>query len=354
MKTLKTVLILITFFFFASWLYKLLAILFLAVVWRDKIKQLHKWVYPSIITILLVAIFMVIPRFRYNTSDRVRLIYQDKTGNAIHPPISHYIANMIIPEEEAMNVCIYGVRCAGMFPSLANWLVQDFLKDDKKGNIANFYSPFDALNWSGNFPMSGVTSQVFYQMGLGSTQSVYLIKPKNYNPEKSYPVVFFMHGLMGNWKLYQGIFKDLDDCIVLSIGTKDWSGIYQKSDINALFTKQIPFLKNMGFKVDENNLHLIGLSNGGSASNVAYNSFSNKFKTITFISTGINQTYPVESKILLIGGGGDPSSSSLKPAYTKLKENGSKAELYWQNDETHYLLVNKKDEIISLLNSNYQ
>ena len=354
MKLFKTLLILIAFFFFVSWQYKILAILLLAIVWKDKQKNLHKWAYPSTIILLLVALFLVTPRYRYNTSDRVRLIYQDQAGNPVLPPISHYLANTLVPEEEAMNICIYGVRCAGMFSSFSNWLVQDFLKDDKKGNISNFYSPIHELNKSGNFPMSGITSQIFNQTGLGSTQSVYLIKPENYNPDKAYPIVFFMHGLMGNWKLYQGIFKNLDDCIVLSIGTKDWSGIYNKSDLSALFTKQIPFLKNMGFKVDEKNLHLIGLSNGGSASNIACNSFSNKFKTIAFISTGINQTAAVQSKLLLIGSGGDPSAGSLKPAYARLKENGSKTDLYWQNDETHYLLVNKKEEILSFLKSNYK
>ena len=201
--------------------------------------------------------------------------------------------------------------------------------------------------------MSGITSQVFNQMGMGNSHTVYLTQPKNYSPDKEYPIVFFMHGYMGNWKLYQGIFRDLDDCIVLSVGTKDWSGIYNEADISSLFSKQIPFLKSMGFKVDEKNLHLIGLSNGGSASNVAYNSFSNKFKTIAFISTGIGQTNPIRSKVLLVGGGGDISSQSLKPAYTKLKKNGSKAELYWQDDETHYLLVNKSEEIVSFLRSAY-
>ena len=109
----------------------------------------------------------------------------------------------------------------------------------------------------------------------------------------------------------------------------------------------------MGYNIDEKNLHLIGLSNGGSASNIAYNSFSNKFRTISFMSTSIEQSYPVQSKVLLIGGGYDPSSRSLKPAYNKLKSNGMATELYWQHDEGHYMLVNKSEEIMSFLNSNY-
>ena len=164
--------------------------------------------------------------------------------------------------------------------------------------------------------------------------------------------MFFMHGYMGNWNLYQGIFKDLEDCIVLSVGTKTWSGLYSESDINTLFTKQIPFLKKLGYKIDTNNLHIIGLSNGGSASNVAYRKFSNQFKTITFISTGIKQIYPIASKVLFIGGGKDFSSGSLYEAYRTLKNQGNKTNIYWDKDETHFILVNQTDEIIEFLNKN--
>ena len=142
-------------------------------------------------------------------------------------------------------------------------------------------------------------------LGILSCYYLHLIKPKNYDENKEYPVVFFMHGFLGNWKLYTGVLKGLEDCIVLCVGTHTWSGIYTKNDINALFKKQIPFLENMGYKVDKNNLHIMGLSNGGSAVNVAYNGYSNKFKTITFKSTGIHQSYSIASKVLLIGGGKD-------------------------------------------------
>jgi hypothetical protein len=61
----------------------------------------------------------------------------------------------------------------------------------------------------------------------------------------------------------------------------------------------------------------MGLSNCGSAVNVAYNGFSKKFKTITFISTGIHQTYPISSMVLLIGGGEDQSSGFLRVGMMK-------------------------------------
>ena len=301
---------------------------------------------------LFVAILCVHPRYRYNVNDRVRLIYQDKKGNPEYPPLSHYLFNVFVPEEEICNFGIWGARLMPEGIPVAGWILEEFKYDSKKGNISNFYRPFKRLNRNGLFMMSGTTSQMFNMMGIDNNQSVYLIEPKNYDKNKQYPVVFFMHGYLGNWKLYTGLFKDLENCIVLCVGTKTWSGIYTSKDIGSLFSRQIPFLENMGYKVDKNQLHIIGLSNGGSAVNVAYNEFSNKFKTITFISTGIYQTYPISSKVLLIGGGKDHSSGLLYGAYRKLKNNGTKAELFWDNDETHFIMVNKADEIIDFLNKN--
>lgn len=352
MRIFKTITFAILFLFFASWFYKILVLMLVALVWRKEIKAKKEWGFKAVLFSLLLALFCVMPRYRYNTSDRVQLIYQDDRGNPEYPPITHYLVNVFLPEEE---ICNFGIWCARIVPNvipMANWILDEFRIDDKKGNISNFYQPFRRLNWNGLFMMSGTTSQVFNMIGIDNTQSVYLIKPKNYDENKEYPVVFFMHGYLGNWKLYQGVLKDLEDCIVLSVGTKTWSGIYTKHDINALFTKQIPFLENLGYKVNKNNLHIMGLSNGGSAVNAAYNGFSNKFKSIAFISTGIHQTYPISSKVLLIGGGIDHSSGSLRGAYRTIKTNGGRADLFWDDEETHFIFVNKADEITDFINSN--
>lgn len=85
---------------------------------------------------------------------------------------------------------------------------------------------------------------------------------------------------------------------------------------------------------------------------MVYNSFSRRFKSITFISTGIHQTHPIRSKVLLIGGGKAPSSGSMPSAYNRLKRNGTKVDKYWQEDEGHFIFVNDRKEIVEFLNSN--
>lgn len=139
----------------------------------------------------------------------------------------------------------------------------------------------------------------------------------------------------------------------MCVGTKDWNGIYTSTDIKNLFTHQIPFLERLGYKVDENNLHIIGLSNGGSASNIAYAGYSSRFKSIAFMSTGISHTYPIPSEVLLIGGNRDNSSGSMPGAYRALKNNGTKVDMYWGEGDTHYLLLTQTDDVVRFLNRHY-
>lgn len=351
-KIILSVLFLISFLFFESWFYKIIFLILEAIVWRQHLRSVHKWVYRGVLIALFAGLFIVLPRYRYNTNDRVRLIYQDENYNPTHPPISHYLFNVFFPEEELCNFATVGARMIPEKMPIAGWLVEEFRFEDERGNIKNFSKGFRRLNLDGTFMMSGITSQMANMMGMKETRSVYLITPKDYDESESYPVVFFMHGFMGNWKLYTSILKELDDCVVCCVGTKDLSGLFQKKDIEGLFANQIPFIKNMGINVDENNVHIIGLSNGGTASEVAYNCFSEKFKSITYLSTGINQSYPISSKVLFVGGGMDHSSFSLPGAYNALKANGTPTDIYWKDEETHFILVNQVDEIVDFLNRN--
>ena len=352
-KIIKTILLGALFLFVVSAFYKLIFALLIVMVWKKELKVRLPWQhsYAAIMGLFAIGIFVAMPSYFNASGSRIQLIYQDQKGEAVRPPMSHYLINVFLPEEEIMNLGVWGARI-GMrcMPYVGGSILKQFQTDDGDGKIGNFYRPYRKLNWSGAFMMSGTTSQVCNMIGMKRTQSVYLIKPRHYDADKKYPVVFFCHGGLGNWKLYQGLWKDLDDCIVLSVGTRDWSGIFGYNDIKTLFTRQLPFLKNMGYKIDESQLHIMGLSNGGTAVNVAYTSFAKRFKSITFISTGIHQTYPIRSKIVMVGGGKDGSSGSLPGGSRRLKANGTKQALYWDQNETHFILVNQQDEVLKFLN----
>ena len=108
MKIFKTVTLSILFLFFASWFYKIMVLMLLAHTWRKEIKAKKEWGYRAVMGVLFIAMFCVLPRYRYNTSDRVQLIYQDQKGNPAYPPLTHYLVNVFLPEEEICNIGIWG------------------------------------------------------------------------------------------------------------------------------------------------------------------------------------------------------------------------------------------------------
>ena len=353
-KLFKSCLLAVLFLFFVSWFYKVIVLMLLAVVWRAELRQWRSWGVKATFGVLLIALFVVMPRYRYNSSDRVRLIYQDKEYSPMLPPVSHYLFNVFFPEEELFNMGLWAARLTpkDIFPA-ADWLVDEFKYEYHRGTTDRFTTPYRRLNRRLLFPMSGITAQLGYQYKIDDYRSVYLITPRHYDKTKSYPVVFFMHGYLGNWKNYAGVLQDLENCIVLCVGTRDWEGKYTSADIKSLFTHQLPFLERLGYKVDTDNLHIIGLSSGGSASNIAYSGYSSRFKSIAFLSTGISHTYHIPSEVLLIGGKLDNSSGSMPGAYNALKNNGTKVDWYWGEEDTHYLLLTQTDSVVQFLNRHY-
>jgi len=155
---------------------------------------------------------------------------------------------------------------------------------------------------------------------------------------------------LGSWELYQGLFSRLNDCIVVSIGTRNLSGIFSYNDINKVFTKYLPLLRAEGYGVDEKRLHLIGLSNGGSASNVALRNFSNRFQTITYISTSCDVIKKAKAKVILFGGGKDASSYGLPSAARRLQKCGTSTALMFDENDNHYMMVHQADEMLEFLN----
>lgn len=63
-KVIKTVLLSLLFFFFASWFYKIVMLMLLAFVWRNEIKVKKKWGYKVVVAALLFLMLCVLPRYR--------------------------------------------------------------------------------------------------------------------------------------------------------------------------------------------------------------------------------------------------------------------------------------------------
>ena len=82
-KIILTTLLVILFLLLASWFYRILVLMLLARVWRERIKAVRPWAFKAVMWVMVVGLFISLPRYRYDTSDRVRLIYQTH-GTAPH------------------------------------------------------------------------------------------------------------------------------------------------------------------------------------------------------------------------------------------------------------------------------
>lgn len=268
-----------------------------------------------------------------------------------------YLANALLPEEEACNLSIKALALSQVKSSLnvaghhvGGMLLKDFHSDIMNGRILHFYSPYNNLTWKLSNPGSIAYGQLWNEMTGQSNDAIYIIKPTDYDKKKEYPIVFFCHGFLGNWELYQGILPRLRNCIVVSISTRNLSGIFTRNDIKRIFTKYIPYLKETGYCIDESQIHLIRLSNGGTASDVALTSFPDRFKSVTYISTSCDVARHTKTKVILIGGDKDVSSAKLPAAEKSFRRCGTTCAMMFLKNENHFVLIHRTKDIIDFLN----
>ena len=358
-KFVSIVLVIMATLVFATWQYRLLCVLLLVVVnkrWLKSCPLLMRWKhsYRALVGGLALAIFVAIPN--YFQRGRTQLLYVDDEGERTHTPLPVYIANALLPEEEAVN---FAVKASAFLPSawlrpvfknLGSRFIDDLRKDFWKGKAFSFFTPYNRLSLQGSNPGSFAYAQACNEWFGTDYDGIYVTRPRHYDEEKRYPVVFFAHGYLGSWELYQGIFSDLDDCFVVSFGTHDLSGLFSNNDVSRIFTTYLPLLKREGYSVDENRIHFMGLSNGGSAANIALGSYSNRFQTISFLSTGCHVMRRSKAKVLLVGGGMDISAANMPSTAQQLKRNGTPVALFFDPEETHYIMVHQRRKIVDFLN----
>lgn len=359
-KFLSLTMLVFAIFVFATWQYRLLSILLFVFFNKSWIKSLpwmnkYKHSFKLLVSCLLVGIFIAIPNY-WQRGD-IQLIYLDKNGKEVKPPLPVYIVNAIIPEEEACNLAI---KATALMPSsginlcghkFGSSFVNDARNDFWKGKMLSFYSPYNEISWRNSNPGSFVYGQLWNEVTGDNLDAIYIMDNRPfYIRNAPTSVVFFCHGYLGSWELYQGFLSGLKDCVVVSMGTRDLSGIFSYNDINRIYSKYIPYLASKGYMVNTSDIHIIGLSNGGSASNVAMAYFPDGFRSVTYISTSCDVIKRTNSKVLLVGGGKDYSSRGLKSANQRLRQCGTRCSLFFDENEKHYVMVHDRKEVLDFLN----
>ena len=357
MKKILTIILVILIVMPGSAFHDMLLLMLVVYIWRVAIRaRLRRWwrhAYRGMWCVLGVLTLLLMPRPFALPTDRVRLVYFNEDGKRTSTPLLYWLIELVIPEETACAGCTMGAVLSTPFRSLipiGSSIMSNLDDEVRTLRILKFGDPYRNNNLALEAPMSGVVPQVFQTWGMGHSRAAYIIKPRHYDSTKKYPVLFFCHGLLGNWKLYTGILRNIDDRIVVCMGTEDWSGVFTRRHISEIQSIYLPLLTDMGYRVDASDISVMGLSNGGTAADAAYAWNADFFKNIIYVSTGVNHTGPTRAKVMIIGGGKDPCAPSMKAGIERLKANGRKSAFYFDENGTHLILVTDMKGCLRFLN----
>ncbi|MDE6792343.1 MAG: hypothetical protein K2J48_04600 [Muribaculaceae bacterium] len=359
MKKIISFLLIIAVLLPGSLFHDMILLMILLWIWRGEVKNWldskwknayrSLWIFAGCLTLILMPRPFALP------TDRVQLVYFNNEGKRLKAPLHHWLLNIIFPEE---TICAIGsivpltpLRAA--LP-LGESILKDFDTELRNGGLLKVGTAYRRNALALESPMSGTVPQGLNEYFGENTRAFYVIKPKNFDSKRNYPVLFFAHGYLGNWKLYTGLFRDIDNHIIVNFGTEDLSGIFNNRHIRELTALYLPILEEMGFNVDKNNISLMGLSNGGSAVDIAYGSNPDSFKNLIYVSTGVNNSRKTKAKIMVIGGGLDHCSPSMKRGMALLKQKGQKSAFLFDENHTHLKLLSDDKNCLNFLNEQLQ
>ena len=339
-----------------SLFHDMILLMILLWMWRSEVKEWldSKWKYAyCALWIFAWGLTLVLmPRPFSLPTDRVKLVYFNDENKRVGAPLHHWLFNLIFPEE---TICAIG-SVAPLTPfrqllPIGESILKDYDTELRTSGLLKVGANYRKNDFALESPMSGVVPQGFNEIFGEKTRAFYVIKPKNYDKDRKYPVLFFAHGYLGNWKLYTGLLRNIENHIIVNIGTEDLSGIFTNRHIREIKTTYIPLLEEMGYNVDKNQLSLMGLSNGGSAIDIAYSTSPDDFKNLIYVSTGVNQSRHTKAKVMVIGGGLDHCAPSMRHGMAQLKRNRQKSAFLFDENHTHLKLLSDDTNCIKFLNS---
>ena len=349
-----SILLIMLFVFSVSLTWRIGCLILLLLVWSSySLKHINpglEWVYWLVLGVLCFVWIISLPRYLPLKRDRIRHYYLNKQNKIKRPPFHHWLLNAILPEEELCNIGIKFSKFVAPMIGIGKGLKENLKFAKANGTLKNMLRSYWKLERNFENPMSAAYVQGLNQFLKEKNRSFYLIRPKNYNRDRTYPLIVFCHGYLGNWKLYTGVLSELENCIIISIGTQDLSGIFLEDEVKEIHNLYIPLLRSMGYKIHHEDVTIMGLSNGRSAVGEAYKKYSKLFKNIVYISTRIKETFPIPSKVLIVGGDQDPSAVSMINGYKAIRQNKVDVRMIMIKDATHFAIATHYKWITNFLN----
>lgn len=355
MKLIATILLTAFILMPGSAFHDLLLIMLLLYMWRNAVRSWlnshFRYGYKALWLTLSCLALLSMPRPFALPRERVQLVHFNECGELTNAPLLHWVANIVFPEETLCAAgCLLPLTPLRYAVPAGESILKDYYIELRSGGLLKIGKAYRQNSLALSSPMSGAITQTFSYFSGRSIRSAYIIRPRHYDPNKEYPVLFFAHGFLGNWKMYTGLLRNIENHIVVCMGTEDLMGFFAKRHIDEIWSVYLPLLADMGLRADPNAVSLMGLSNGGTAVDAAY-STADDYKNLIYVSTGVNRTHKTSAKVMVIGGGRDHCAPSMKSGMAKLVSNGVNTAFCFDENHTHLKLISDIDNCIDFLNN---
>lgn len=195
MKRILSFLLLLLTILPDSAFHTMLFLMLLAWVWREEVKQYAdrkgRYLYGTLWGILWSVTLLLMPRPFALPTDRIQMIHFNSKGETVSAPIGHWIFNLIFPEETlcALGCAIPLTPLKTMVP-VGNSIMDDYYHELRSGGLLKIRKAYHNLDAALESPLSAAITQAFCQHLGDKHRSAYIIRPKHFDSQKEYPVLF--------------------------------------------------------------------------------------------------------------------------------------------------------------------
>lgn len=193
----------------------------------------------------------------------------------------------------------------------------------------------------------------------------YVYIPAGLDRKKPAPVLVFFHGSGGNWKAYLWILAQVADrCGLVVIAPTFGTGAWREPETSNRLAAALHAAKRY-VALDEQQLHVAGLSNGGRAVSELLAAGQPAFRSYVFISpvfddAALRQRSPSQpgrrDKVLILTGPLDERVpvDYVRQRATGLGQTGAQVELVEEPGADHFLMFSHRGRVIDLLANHLQ
>lgn len=202
---------------------------------------------------------------------------------------------------------------------------------------------------------------IYHEMSFGQFRDGHYFHyiPAKVDRSKPTPALVFLHGSGGNFKAYIWLLSKLADELGITVIAPTFGlGNWEKKGGYEAITRAITDAGNHA-TIDPEQIHLMGLSNGGKGMCLAESSEGPKFRTLIFLSAVLhNRISPstLASRLkgrpaLVISGGSDDRVpwDYVSGYAEKLERSGMRVTTRCFEQDDHFLFFRKRTEVLKII-----